>query len=130
MTFEKSSISSYEHFRFILDLQTADRLSTNTTTDEFEWLPSWTDKLLEGYVTSAHAGTEDLRRVSIAALVDFCEETAANREYIGAALVRNLKFHHRKNEKVIVGTLETIALLLDMGLMYENDAVELVAQPS
>ncbi|KAK6591685.1 beta-tubulin cofactor d [Botrytis cinerea] len=124
MTFEKSSISSYEHFRFILDLQTADRLSTNTTTDEFEWLPSWTDKLLEGYVTSAHAGTEDLRRVSIAALVDFCEETAANREYIGAALVRNLKFHHRKNEKVIVGTLETIALLLDMGLMYENDAVE------
>ncbi|KAM0136189.1 hypothetical protein ACHAO1_004666 [Botrytis cinerea] len=124
MTFEKSSISSYEHFRFILDLQTADRLSTNTSTDEFEWLPSWTDKLLEGYVTSAHAGTEDLRRVSIAALVDFCEETAANREYIGASLVRNLKFHHRKNEKVIVGTLETIALLLDMGLMYENDTVE------
>lgn len=130
MSFEQSSISSYEHFRFILDLQSADRLTTNTTTDEPQWLPSWTDKVLEGYVTSAHAGTEDLRRVSITALIDFCEETPTNGELISAALVRNLKFHHRKNEKVIVGTLETIALLLDMGLMYQNDTVELVVQTS
>ncbi|KAF7871807.1 hypothetical protein EAF04_003914 [Stromatinia cepivora] len=120
LSFEQSSISSYEHFRFILDLQTGDQLIRNTATNEFQWLPSWTDKLLEGYVTSAHGGTEDLRRVSTAALIDFCDENPENREFIGAALVRNLETHHRKNEKVVVGTLEIIALLLDMGLLYKD----------
>jgi hypothetical protein len=113
----QSTVSSYEHFRFILDLQTTDRLIT--TTPEFQWPPSWTDRLLEGYVTSIDGGSEDLVRVSRAALINFCEVSTENRECIGPALVRNLQIHHRENDRVVIPTLETIALLLDMELMFK-----------
>ncbi|ESZ91767.1 hypothetical protein SBOR_7837 [Sclerotinia borealis F-4128] len=116
-SFEQSSISSYEHFRFILDLQTTDRQIT--TIPKSPWRTSWTDRLLEGYVTSAHGGTEDLVRLSRAALIDFCAMDQKNSECIGPSLVRNLETHHRENDRVIIPTLEITALLLDMGLMYK-----------
>ncbi|QSZ29950.1 hypothetical protein DSL72_004468 [Monilinia vaccinii-corymbosi] len=118
LSFEQSSVSSYEHFRFILDLQTTDRQIIKIL--NFQWPPLWTERLLEGYVTSAHGGSEDLIRVSRAALIDFCEKDPKNREHIGPALVKNLETHYSKNDRVIIPTLEIIALLLDMELMYNH----------
>ncbi|KAG4027300.1 hypothetical protein MFRU_031g00480 [Monilinia fructicola] len=118
LSFEQSSVSSYEHFRFLLDLQTTDRQII--TISKFQWQPSLTEKLLEGYVTSAHGGSEDLIRVSRAALIDFCEKDEKNRECIGPALVKNLEIHQNKNDRVIIPTLEIIALLVDMELMYTS----------
>ncbi|RAL66973.1 hypothetical protein DID88_007753 [Monilinia fructigena] len=113
-----SSVSSYKHFRFILDLQTTDRQIIMIP--EFQWRPSLTEKLLEGYVTSAHGGSEDLIRVSRAALIDFCEKDQTNRECIGPVLVKNLETHQNKNDRVVIPTLEIIALLLDMELVYKS----------
>lgn len=115
-------MSSYSHFKFILDLQTTVRLTSPTP--GFEWNSSWTEKLLEGYVTSAHGGSEDLIRVSRASLIDFCEEDVRNREVIGSALIKNLESHHRKNDRVVIPTLEIVALLLDTELIHQSLSTE------
>lgn len=74
--------------------------------------------MLEGYVSSADTGSEDLVRVSRAALADFCEE-ANNIDLVCLALFEVLK-KNVGNDRILVPTLEVMGFLFDAGVMQQS----------
>jgi hypothetical protein len=77
---------------------------------------------MEGYITSADTGAEDLIRASRAALAEFCE--AGNTNIVYDALVRILEKQLRHNQaanedRVVVPCLEVVSFLFDDGLLQD-----------
>lgn len=124
--FEHFAISSYDYFRWLLDLQIHDYLSLPF----LQYEPSqWRMELFEGLVSSADTGSEDLIRVSRAALADFCEcerskvmilplETDPN-NFVCESLLEVAK-RNISNDKVLVPTLEVMSFLFDMSIMQRS----------
>lgn len=79
----------------------------------------WFLDMMEGYVTSADAGSEDLIRVSRAALSAYCVSGAQNLQLVCEALVLVAK-RNMKNDRVLVPTLEIIAFLFDVQIMQRG----------
>lgn len=71
---------------------------------------------MEGYITSADTGSEDLVRASRTALVDFCN--TGHDRMVCDQLFQMLK--KSKNDRVLIPTLETIGFLFDMGIMQKS----------
>jgi tubulin-specific chaperone D len=119
-------MSSFEYFRWLLDLQTHDWLNLPFLTYE----PSqWHIELFEGLVTSADTGSEDLIRVSRAALADFSElgelkVESSSRQGDAAHFVCEGLFQVAKknitNDRVLVPTLEVMSYLFDVGIMQRS----------
>lgn len=77
---------------------------------------------MEGYITSADTGAEDLIRASRAALAKFCE--AGNTQIVYDALLRILEKQLRHDQavnedRVVVPCLEVINFLFDAGLLQD-----------
>lgn len=70
-------------------------------------------ELMAGLVSSTDGGNDELAVASRAALGDFCEASTAKREAIWAALLQNAG---SDKDRLVVGTLETMAFCLRMGL--------------
>ena len=96
----------------------------------FTYLPSqWHLELFEGLVTSADTGSEDLIRVSRAALADFCEHREGEVEssssqrnechFVCEALFQVAK-KNIANDRVLVPALEVMSYLFDVGIMQRS----------
>lgn len=79
----------------------------------------WFLDMMEGYVTSADAGSEDLIRASRAALSAYCERGAENLQLVCKTLVLVAK-RNMKNDRVLVPTLEIIGFLFDVQIMQRS----------
>jgi Tubulin folding cofactor D C terminal len=116
--FSTFSTSSKQYFLFLLNLQTGDWL-THGPPYRVETV-DWTREFMEGYITSADTGAEDLIRASRAALAEFCE--AGNTHIVYDALVRILEKQLRHDQapnedRVVVPCLEVVSFLFDAGLL-------------
>lgn len=133
MTFQELSHSSQIYFKFLLDLQLQpDWLQHPLSSSETEH--SDLQSLIEGYVTAADAGSEELIRSARAALVEFCDESGgggggdsvveaqmSNLQLLCGALVGVLKQAVAvAEERVVVAALEVIAFLFDAGVMQRS----------
>lgn len=107
---DSGQTSSYPYFQGLLRIVESEEVS-------------WAHRsLLEGYLTSAGAGSPSVLEASRRALADFVEETAGNVDshafslgtlcgYILAILRDN-----QNHDRVIVPALEVAAFLLNLGL--------------
>jgi hypothetical protein len=85
--------------------------------------------LFEGLVSSADTGSEDLIRVSRAALANFCECKPSRGEslhdqmdlkgFVCESLFEVAK-RNISNDRVLVPTLEVMSFLLDAGIMQQS----------
>jgi hypothetical protein len=74
---------------------------------------------MQGYVTSAHAGSEDIINVSRAALASACRDDSDElTQAISNALFKLLR-DKMANDRIIVSVLEVIAFLFDAGIMHQ-----------
>jgi hypothetical protein len=80
--------------------------------------------MLAGYVTSAANGAQDVIRNSRAALLDYCEADPANTDRVMKALYDLLIEFQKKDDRVLIATLEIIAFLFDMQVMQTSKSVE------
>ena len=74
--------------------------------------------MIEGYVTSADTGSEDLVRASRAALAEACQDDVLRlriRNTMCEVLKRSLS-----NDRILVSAMEVIAFLFDAGIMQKN----------
>jgi hypothetical protein len=75
--------------------------------------------MLQGYVTSADTGNEDLVRSSRAALAEFCETGEKERDLICGGLFRVL-MNNKGNDRVEVPTLEVVGFLFDVRIIQKS----------
>lgn len=109
---DEGTCSSRAYFRYLLDLQVHPWLSLPNLA-----APAlWSAQLLEGYVTSVDAGSEDLIRASRAALMDFCDEREAPAEMVVQGLLVVAKANER-DDRVLVSVLETLSFLFEVGVL-------------
>ncbi len=107
--FQSLAPSSQQYFASLLSLQLQ------------EWWKScpesleWATNLLEGYVTSADTGSEDLIRASRGALVEFC-----NNGYGDLICHQLFALTMSKVDRVLIPTLEVIGFLFDMQIMQKS----------
>ena len=110
--FRKSTTSSYEYFRALLDMGINEDALTSGS-----YQVAWQKDLLEGYVSSADTGSEDLVRASRAALADFCEAGNAN---ITCATLFEVAKRNSTNDRVFVPTLEVMSFLFDVRIIQKS----------
>lgn len=110
---QELSASSKEYFSFLLNMRTCGSLAIGNYHDQ------WFLDILEGYVTSADTGSEDLIRTSRAALFEYCEIGSENIQQVCQTLLQVAK-RNLKNDRVLVPTLETIAFLFDTQIMQRS----------
>ena len=84
----------------------------------------WSTEFMEGYITSADTGAEELIRASRAALAQFCEDGYTDIAF--NALTQNLKIQVRgepapNEDRVVVPCLEVISFLFDAGFLQMMD---------
>ena len=109
------STSSQPYFRLLLEMQINDWLALGYYQED------WQRELMEGYVTSADTGAEDLVRASRAALAQFCE--AGNTELVYKTLILILSKNVgsvNNNDRVIVPCLEVISFLFDARILQKT----------
>jgi tubulin-specific chaperone D len=112
--FKTASTSSKDYFRFLLDLQTHDWLAHRPPFQVGSG--DWSREFMEGYITSADTGAENLVRASRAALAEFCEEgyTAIIFDALMRILETQLRHDPAPNEdRVVVPCLEVLGFLFD-----------------
>ena len=97
----------------MLSMRTCDNLVSGKYHD------LWFLDMMEGYVTSADAGSEDLIRASRAALSAYCESGTEILQLVCKTLVLVAK-RNMKNDRVIVPTLEIIGFLFDVQIMQRS----------
>jgi hypothetical protein len=110
----RSTFSSKSYFIFLLDLLDQDWLHPAVSAVKGD-AEAWMDALMAGIVSSADTGNEELVIATRAALCEFCERSAANRDAVCAALARNLKTW-QGTDRVLVPTLEVVAFLFHVGV--------------
>ena len=76
---------------------------------------TWSLDLLEGCITSADTGSEDLVRASRAALVDYCND--GHYEAVCGQLFSLLRL---SPDRIVIPTLEIISFLFDMQIMQKS----------
>jgi len=97
----------------------------------FKYQPSqWCIALFEGLVSSADTGSEDLIRVSRAALAYFCDGKTSRGEdlhdqmdlksFVCESLFEVAK-RNISNDRVLVPTLEVMSFLFDAGIMQQSN---------
>ena len=106
--------SSKEYFRAVLDIPSLGDLLGGQ-----DYENRWRDNLLEGFVTSADTGSEDLVRASRAALAEYCESDAAKLDSICGGLISIFK-RHLKNDRILVPTMEVMGFLFDFQIMQRS----------
>ena len=114
--FTAYSTSSKEYFLFLLELQTSDWLAHGPP-PRVE-IADWVREVMEGYITSADTGAEELVRASRSALADFCE--AGHTAIVYNALIRILEkqvIPGPNEDRVINPCLEVISFLFDVGFL-------------
>lgn len=112
--FRGYSPSSKEYFRFLLDMP--------TNSDFFggeKYHIEWHEDLIEGFVSSADTGSEDLVRTSRAALAEYCENNTENLNIICGGLLAIMK-RNLKNDRVLLPTMEAIGFLFDYRIMQHS----------
>jgi tubulin-specific chaperone D len=115
-TFESLSTSSKEYFLFLLKLQTSDQLAYGSLFRDDT--VQWAREFMEGYITSADTGSEDLIRASRAALAEFCE--IGHTAIVYDSLIRILET--RPNEdRAVIPCLEVLSFLFDWGFLQRMD---------
>ena len=75
-------------------------------------------EMMEGYVTSADTGSEDLIRASRAALAEVCENDSIRFRLCSTmceVLRRNIR-----NDRILVSAMEVMAFLFDAGIMQKH----------
>lgn len=82
--------------------------------------PTWLLSLLEGFVLSADTGSQDLIRVSRAALIQVCSLSLSHLQSICSGLVQVLE-HNLANDRVLVSVLELVGFLFDMQIFQQAD---------
>ncbi|KAH6673464.1 tubulin folding cofactor D C terminal-domain-containing protein [Halenospora varia] len=82
--------------------------------------PTWLLSLLEGFVLSADTGSQDLIRVSRAALIRFCSLSPSHLQFVCSSLVLVLE-QNLANDRVLVSVLEVIGFLFDMQIFQQAD---------
>ena len=73
--------------------------------------------LLEGYLTSAGAGSESLLRSSGAALVQYTEGLSADSLVVFCECLTSIIQEHINNDRLLVPALNTLGFLFDAGVM-------------
>jgi len=115
--FELFSTSSKEYFLFLLELQNEDWFSS-TQTEAVDWAR----ELMEGYITSADTGSEDLVRSSRAALAEFCSSGSTQLVYdsLMRILFQQLSTTPALNEdRLVIPCLEVLSFLFDWGFLQD-----------
>ncbi|PQE33391.1 Beta-tubulin cofactor d protein [Rutstroemia sp. NJR-2017a WRK4] len=116
--FLEASVTSYSYFYHVLNTGTDGLLNLGP---ESTWNYSI---MLAGYVTSAANGAQDVIRNSRAALLDYCEADPANTDRVTKALFDLLIEFLKKDDRVLIATLEIIAFLFDMQVMQTSKSVD------
>ncbi|KAF4622753.1 hypothetical protein G7Y89_g14271 [Cudoniella acicularis] len=111
--FTSMSPTSQMYFHFLLRIPK--QYGTKNPPCDQDWILD----LFEGYVLSADTGSQDLIRVSRAALVQFCEDEAGNIDIVCHALCKVLE-RNLSNDRVLVSTLEVISFLFDVQIMQKS----------
>lgn len=129
--FRTYSTSSKDYFFFLLELQTSDWLAPGPP-PRVE-VADWVREVMEGYITSADTGAEELVRASRSALANFCE--VGHTAIVYNALIRILGRQvvpGPNEDRVINPCLEVISFLFDMGFLQnlEYEYVKLFRPPS
>ena len=108
------STSSIDYFRFLLNLNPiVDTGYVNTASDAT--VPEqWYIDLMEGYITSADTGSEDLVRASRAALAETLPRL--QHSHITSALIEIMK-RNMANDRLLVSAMEVFSFLLDVGVL-------------
>jgi hypothetical protein len=75
--------------------------------------------LMQGYVTSAHAGSEDIINASRAALALACAHDPVRLITAISDSLWQLLRDKSANERIIVSVLEVIAFLFDTGIIHQ-----------
>lgn len=101
-----STPSSQAYFLSLLTLQNQQWWLSNPRNT------NWARSLMEGYVTSADTGSEDLIRASRAALVEFCRSGHSI-----AVCHQLIEMCKSTIDRVLIPTLEVIGFLFDMQIM-------------
>lgn len=120
----KLTFSSQPYFHFLLNLFTADWLQEPFDREVDANEESWIGELLAGYVTSADTGNEDLVIASRAALISYCDADQGSLDRVCASLLRNLKARQGQ-DRVVVSTLEIVALLFSIGVYQRATVVDM-----
>jgi hypothetical protein len=118
------TFSSKEYFNTLLNLIHSDLLHPTVAEVAKTNTEGWMAELMAGFVTSADTGNEDLVIASRAALTDFCEASAENRDLVCSALLQNLKTRHGE-DRFIVPTMEIIAFLFHVGIFQRCQGINL-----
>jgi hypothetical protein len=113
--FRHYSPSSKEYFYFLLNMPTLSEFS-----GERKYQMIWYESLLEGFISSADTGSEDLVRVSRAALAEYCERDSQNLSTICSCLYSILK-RNLKNDRILVPAMEVIGFLFDYQIMQRSE---------
>ena len=108
------STSSKEYFQFLLNMSTDTRF---VGAQNYE--TQWQENLLQGFITSADTGSEDLVRVSRAALAEYCEDDITNLNSICRGLILILKKNF-KNDRLLVPAMEVMGFLFDYHIMQRS----------
>lgn len=74
-------------------------------------------RLLEGYLTSAGAGSESLLRSSRAALVHYAEDLEVHELVLFCKCLTSIIRESISNDRLLVPALDTLGFLFDAGIM-------------
>jgi tubulin-specific chaperone D len=108
--FKTLSTSSPEYFNFLLDIVSKHDLKFQPDTE------NWRLDLMEGYVTSADTGSEDLVRASRAAIAQLCQRGKTSTDVVCSCLSSIMK-SNVGNDRVLVPAMEVLSFLFDVGIM-------------
>ncbi|KAK0701855.1 tubulin folding cofactor D C terminal-domain-containing protein [Lasiosphaeria miniovina] len=119
----RSTFSSKSYFRFLLELLAhGDWLHPVVAAAMAARTDPWMEELMEGFVSSADTGNEELVIATRAALCEFCGSAEQNAAAICTALVANLKKRTAATDntsgqdRVLIPTLEVTAFLCRAGI--------------
>jgi hypothetical protein len=105
--------SSKEYFRFLLDIPTHGDFFGG------EYQTPWHEELLEGFISSADTGSEDVVRASRTALAEYCENDVQNLSIVSRSLYSILK-RNLKNDRILVPAMEVLGFLFDYQIMQRS----------
>ena len=108
------SPSSKDYFRFLLDMPTHSDFVGGE-----KYQIKWHEDLLEGFVSSADTGSEDLVRASRAALAEYCEAEDNNLNIVCGSLFAIMK-KSLKNDRIVVPAMEVMGFLFDYQIMQRS----------
>lgn len=114
--FKALSVSSEGYFAWFLELQQSSISLLPAVCSQMDGDSTVVLSMLEGYVTSADTGSENLIKASRAALTDFCYVDVSASNLICGTLLQLAKTNLH-NDRIMVPVLEVMSFLFDAGIM-------------